>query len=41
LRVVLARVDYDGGRDGEGKLAITLHPHGSDHLAKELTGQLS
>jgi site-specific DNA recombinase len=41
LRLVLTRVDYDAGTDGEGKLAMTLHPHGPERLAQELTGELA
>jgi hypothetical protein len=40
LRLVLERVDYSAGSDGEGKLAITLQPHTSERLAKELRGEL-
>jgi site-specific DNA recombinase len=40
LRLVLARVDYCGGTDGEGKLAITLQPHGCERLVQELPGDL-
>jgi hypothetical protein len=32
-------VDYDGGKNGAGKLAITLLPDGLQRLAKQLTGE--
>jgi hypothetical protein len=39
LGLLIQRVDYDGGDNGEGKLAITLLPDGLQRLAKQLTGE--
>jgi site-specific DNA recombinase len=39
LRLVLTRLDYYGGSNGEGKLAIRLQPDAFERLAKELSGE--